>query len=58
MSIQAPALDAPAPQLLFKRRIRPFAMVRELWGSRDLWGSRLRGRRGPRVERRSGAVVA
>jgi ABC-2 type transport system permease protein/lipopolysaccharide transport system permease protein len=36
MSIQAPALDAPAPQLLFKRRIRLWAMVRELWGSRDL----------------------
>jgi len=36
MSVQAPALDAPVPQLMFRRRVRPFAMVRELWGSRDL----------------------
>ena len=36
MSVQAPAIDAPVPQLMFRRRVRPLAMVRELWGSRDL----------------------
>jgi len=36
MSITAPAIDGPAPHLLFKRHLQPVAMVRELWGSRDL----------------------
>lgn len=36
MSAQAPTLDGPAPQLTFRRSIRPLAMVRELWGAREL----------------------
>jgi ABC-type polysaccharide/polyol phosphate export permease len=36
MTVQVPTLDGPAPQLTFRRSLRPLAMARELWGAREL----------------------
>ncbi|HEY3142218.1 MAG TPA: ABC transporter permease [Acidimicrobiales bacterium] len=36
MSSTAPALSGPAPELIYKRRIRPIQMARELWHARPL----------------------
>ncbi|HEX8803963.1 MAG TPA: ABC transporter permease [Acidimicrobiales bacterium] len=36
MSTNVAALESPPPELVFRRLVRPWAMLRELWGAREL----------------------
>jgi ABC-type polysaccharide/polyol phosphate export permease len=36
VSVPAATIEGPPPELIYRRLVRPWAMLRELWGSREL----------------------